>query len=178
MLSRFWSARGPIASTGAANHMVEQLLVAELQMPMVASAIACRHLAVLTTHDARGPLYDLDLCYNVMDGADDGLDLVVGPAWGARGARFRAAWSRFRRDRNPATARWLPEDTPQTLQHCLCELRKFKSHEKHISRAPPRCPEEHRMWLRNIWHLLWKGQPPQPPLQQPCASGRALCSAA
>ena len=140
-----------------ANFMVEQLMIVELHLPKVVRTIVCRHLGVITALAPRGPLYDSSCCYNVLDGAEGGLDYIIPSPGGSQQARFRALWLKFKEDRNPACNALLPPETPQSLEHLLCELRKLKDRKKIMLRAAPRCPEQHRHHLRACWDLLWHG---------------------
>ena len=74
-----------------------------------------------------GTLYDLDICWTVLSGADDGLKSIVHghlgtlPKRSRNEERLKCLWPRYIERRNPALVTLLPKPRPPTLQHHFCE---------------------------------------------------------
>ena len=164
LLDKLYKARDESLAKGldgeATNRAVETLVWNELQVPPVLRCLILRDLGLLTRRCLRGSLYDLDHCWNVLSGAEEGLLGIVsvndGPRRDSNERALKLLWTPYLEHRNLALATLLPRPHPPTLQHQCCEKRKFDQRGDRPGFVFPgeRDPRPHLEGLRAYWSLI------------------------
>ena len=138
---------------------MENAIHAVLRVPPVLRCLILRDLGLLTW-GARGRLYELGDCWNVLSGAEAGLQGIVrldGDAGSKRDRNERALrrlWTPYLESRNPALAALLPKPHPPTLQHQCCEKRKLDLRKRQFIFPGARDARVHRSGLCTYWSLI------------------------
>ena len=166
LLDELYAARETSISQGlgteAANQAVETLLSNVLHVPPVLRYLILRDLGLLTCRSSRGSLYDLDHCWGVLSGQEEGLLGVVSVNDRCnRDSNERALkllWTPYLEHRNLALAALLPKPHPPTLQHQCGVKGKFEQGEDRPGPRPrgaePRAISAHQEALRTYWRWI------------------------
>ena len=89
-LDKLWQARGSGQRTLESDRRAQQVFRTMFGMPEMVSIIALRDVGLLTSRDARGPVFDRHLCDSVMSNAAPCLDRIIPSSRGTRSERLRA----------------------------------------------------------------------------------------